>query len=115
MDGILRTMNSREPSDLPSASSYPPSNSAQVGQGAMYYGGRQLTADEILTAELSRDANNNLGDGTNNGMFRDAPPCVKSIKLFSDCCRVSTAQINNITMPSLFLPINKSVSIQIMT
>ena len=59
-------MNSREPSELPPASSYP---ATQVGQGAMYYGGRQLTADEILTAELSRDgATNNLADGSANGM-----------------------------------------------
>lgn len=36
----------------------------------MYYPGRQLTADEILTAELSRDAaGNNLGDGSTNGTF----------------------------------------------
>lgn len=65
-------MNSREPSDLPPASSYP-SNAAQVGQGAMYYGGRQLTADEILTAELSRDAaSSNLADGTTNGTLHGA-------------------------------------------
>jgi hypothetical protein len=63
-------MNSREPSDLPPASSYP------TGQGAMYYGGRQLTADEILTAELSRDAaSNNLADGSANGMFFSAARC----------------------------------------
>ncbi|EED23312.1 C6 finger domain protein, putative [Talaromyces stipitatus ATCC 10500] len=59
-------MNSREPSDLPPTPSYP-ANSAQVNQNAIYYAGRQLTADEILTAELSRDAaGNNLGDGSSN-------------------------------------------------
>jgi hypothetical protein len=63
------TMNSREPSDLPPTASYP-ATSAQVNQNAMYYPGRQLTADEILTAELSRDAaGNNLGDGSTNGTF----------------------------------------------
>uniref|UniRef100_A0A093VKX8 Glucose transport transcription regulator RGT1 n=1 Tax=Talaromyces marneffei PM1 TaxID=1077442 RepID=A0A093VKX8_TALMA len=59
-------MNSREASDLPPTPSYP-TNSAQVNQNAIYYAGRQLTADEILTAELSRDAaGNNLGDGPTN-------------------------------------------------
>ncbi|PCH04599.1 Hypothetical protein PENO1_022070 [Penicillium occitanis (nom. inval.)] len=59
-------MNSREASDLPPTPSYP-ANSAQVNQNAIYYAGRQLTADEILTAELSRDAaGNNLGDGSTN-------------------------------------------------
>ena len=57
-------MNSCEPSDLPLVSSY------STGQGAIYYGGRQLTADGILTAELSRDtASNNLANGSVNGMF----------------------------------------------
>jgi hypothetical protein len=37
----------------------------------MYYGGRQLTADEILSAELSRDATGgSLADGQSNGMRR---------------------------------------------
>ncbi|KAH8705005.1 putative C6 finger domain protein [Talaromyces proteolyticus] len=59
-------MNSREQPDLPPTPSYASPNPAQVGQGAMYYGGRQLTADEILTAELSRDATGgNLADGPN--------------------------------------------------
>ncbi|CRG84074.1 Glucose transport transcription regulator RGT1 [Talaromyces islandicus] len=60
-------MNSREQSDLPPAPSYPSPNPAQVGQSTMYYGGRQLTADEILSAELSRDATGgNLADGPSN-------------------------------------------------
>lgn len=60
-------MNTREPSDLPPNQSYP-ANSAQVSQNAIYYASRQLTADEILTAELSRDATaSNLGEGPSNG------------------------------------------------
>ena len=68
LDGAI-IMNSREASDLPPTPSYP-ANSAQVNQNAIYYAGRQLTADEILTAELSRDAaGNNLGDGSTSGSF----------------------------------------------
>jgi len=101
-------MNSREASDLPPTPSYP-ANSAQVNQNAIYYAGRQLTADEILTAELSRDAaGNNLGDGSTNGTFAmrsviAAVPNLSRVKL----------QINNITMPLLSLPISKSASIRI--
>jgi hypothetical protein len=66
-----KKMNSREQSDLPPAPSYPSPNPAQVGQGTMYYGGRQLTADEILSAELSRDATGgNLADGSSHGRRR---------------------------------------------
>lgn len=63
-------MNSREQSDMPSAPSYPSPNAAQMGQGAMhYYANRQLTADELLTAELSREASGpGLGDGSSNGV-----------------------------------------------
>jgi hypothetical protein len=41
-----------------------------MAQGAMpYYSGRQLTTDELLSAELSREASGpGLGDGTNNGV-----------------------------------------------
>lgn len=64
-------MNSREQSDMPPAPSYPSPNGAQMAQGAMpsYYGNRQLTTDELLSAELSREASNpGLGDGANNSV-----------------------------------------------
>lgn len=63
-------MNSREQSDMPPAPSYPSPNGAQMAQGAMpYYGNRQLTTDELLSAELSREASNpGLGDGSNNAV-----------------------------------------------
>lgn len=55
---------------MPPAPSYPSPNGAQMAQGAMpYYGNRQLTTDELLSAELSREASNpGLGDGSNNGV-----------------------------------------------
>ncbi|KAJ5168712.1 uncharacterized protein N7482_004306 [Penicillium canariense] len=63
-------MNSREQSDMPPAPSYPSPNSAQMAQGAMpYYSNRQLTTDELLSAELSREASGpGLGDGSSNGV-----------------------------------------------
>ncbi|KAJ5983965.1 hypothetical protein N7481_006064 [Penicillium waksmanii] len=63
-------MNSREQSDLPSAPSYPSPNGAQMAQGAMqYYSNRQLTTDELLSAELSRETSGpGLGDGSSNGV-----------------------------------------------
>ena len=63
-------MNPREHSDMPSTASYPSPNSAQIGQGAMqYYANRQLTADELLSAELSRETSGpGLADGSSNGV-----------------------------------------------
>lgn len=63
-------MNSREQSDLPPAPSYPSPNGAQMAQGAMqYYNGRQMTTDELLSAELSREASGpDLGDNSSNGV-----------------------------------------------
>ena len=63
-------MNSRDHSDMPPAPSYPSPNAAQMGQGAMqYYSNRQLTEDELLSAELSRDAaNSGLADGSSNAV-----------------------------------------------
>ncbi|KAH8427729.1 putative C6 finger domain protein [Aspergillus melleus] len=63
-------MNSREHSDMPPAPSYPSPNAAQIGQGAMqYYTNRQLTADELLSAELSRETSGpGLADGSSNGV-----------------------------------------------
>ncbi|KAI9372898.1 hypothetical protein BJX61DRAFT_414232 [Aspergillus egyptiacus] len=63
-------MNSREHSDMPPAPSYPSPNAAQMGQGAMqYYTNRQLTADELLTAELSRETSGpGINDGSSNGV-----------------------------------------------
>lgn len=63
-------MNSREQSDMPPAPSYPSPNAAQMGQGAMqYYTNRQLTADELLSAELSRETSGpGLADGSSNGV-----------------------------------------------
>lgn len=60
-------MNSREQSDMPPAPSYPSPNGAQMAQGAMpYYGNRQLTTDELLSAELSREASGpGLGESSN--------------------------------------------------
>lgn len=65
-------MNSREHSDMPPAHSYPSPNAAQMAQGAMpYYSNRQLTDDELLTAELSREASGaNLGGGSSNGVHQ---------------------------------------------
>ncbi|KAJ5405242.1 hypothetical protein N7465_006526 [Penicillium sp. CMV-2018d] len=62
-------MNSREQSDMPPAPSYPSPNGAQMAQGVpSYYGNRQMTTDELLSAELSRDASGpGLGE-TNNGV-----------------------------------------------
>ncbi|KAJ5105625.1 hypothetical protein NUU61_002972 [Penicillium alfredii] len=63
-------MNSREQSDMPPAPSYPSPNGAQMAQGAMpYYGNRQMTTDELLSAELSREASGpSLADGSSNGV-----------------------------------------------
>ncbi|KAE8149835.1 hypothetical protein BDV25DRAFT_155592 [Aspergillus avenaceus] len=63
-------MNSREHSDMPPTASYPSPNAAQMGQGAMqYYANRQLTADELLSAELSRETSGpGLADGSSNGV-----------------------------------------------
>ncbi|KAH1322282.1 hypothetical protein KXV81_006855 [Aspergillus fumigatus] len=63
-------MNSREHSDMPPATSYPSPNAAQMAQGSMpYYGNRQLTADELLSAELSRETSGpGLNDGSSNGV-----------------------------------------------
>ncbi|OQE28934.1 hypothetical protein PENFLA_c004G03205 [Penicillium flavigenum] len=62
-------MNSREQSDMPPAPSYPSPNGAQMAQGVpSYYGNRQMTTDELLSAELSRDASGpGLGE-TSNGV-----------------------------------------------
>lgn len=62
-------MNPRETSEVTPAPSYPSPNAAQMGQGTMQYYNRQLTADELLSAELSREAaGGNLPDGANNGL-----------------------------------------------
>ncbi|KAJ5089978.1 hypothetical protein N7532_008662 [Penicillium argentinense] len=64
-------MNSREQSDMPPTPSYPSPNGAQMAQGAMpsYYGNRQLTTEELLSGELSREASGpGLGDGSSNGV-----------------------------------------------
>ena len=63
-------MNSREQSDMPPAPSYPSPNAAQMSQGAMqYYTNRQLTTDELLSAELSRETSGpSLADGSSNGV-----------------------------------------------
>lgn len=67
-------MNSREPSDMPPAPSYPSPNAAQMSQGTMQYYNRQLTADELLSAELSREtAGANLGDSSSNGLHHGQP------------------------------------------
>lgn len=69
-DGHPTNMNSREHSEMPPAPSYPSPNAAQMGQGTMqYYSNRQLTADELLSAELSRETSGaNLADGSSNGL-----------------------------------------------
>ncbi|PYH89160.1 hypothetical protein BO71DRAFT_114049 [Aspergillus ellipticus CBS 707.79] len=62
-------MNSREHSDMPPAPSYPSPNAAQMGQGTMQYYNRQLTADELLSAELSRETSGpGLADASSNGV-----------------------------------------------
>ncbi|KAL2870509.1 putative C6 finger domain protein [Aspergillus lucknowensis] len=63
-------MNSREHADMPPAPSYPSPNAAQIGQGTMqYYTNRQLTADELLSAELSRETSGpGINDGSSNGV-----------------------------------------------
>ncbi|KAL4887016.1 hypothetical protein BJY04DRAFT_227243 [Aspergillus karnatakaensis] len=63
-------MNSREHSDMAPAPSYPSPNAAQIGQGTMqYYANRQLTTDELLTAELSRETSGpGINDGSSNGV-----------------------------------------------
>lgn len=63
-------MNSREHSDMPPAPSYPSPNAAQMGQGTMqYYTNRQLTTDELLSAELSRETSApGINDGSSNGV-----------------------------------------------
>ena len=63
-------MNSRDQSDMPPAPSYPSPNAAQMGQGAMqYYTNRQLTTDELLSAELSLETSGpGLADGSSNGV-----------------------------------------------
>lgn len=55
---------------MPPAPSYPSPNAAQMGQGTMqYYSNRQLTEDELLSAELSRDASGpGLADASGNGV-----------------------------------------------
>lgn len=57
---------------MPPAPSYPSPNAAQMAQGAIpYYSNRQLTDDELLTAELSREASGaNLGGGSSNGVHQ---------------------------------------------
>ncbi|KAJ5612526.1 hypothetical protein N7510_005720 [Penicillium lagena] len=57
---------------MPPAPSYPSPNAAQMAQGAMpYYSNRQLTDDELLTAELSRETSGaNLGGGSSNGVHQ---------------------------------------------
>ncbi|KAJ5727315.1 hypothetical protein N7493_005135 [Penicillium malachiteum] len=66
-------MNHRDQSDMASAPSYPSPNGAQMTQGAMpYYSNRQMTTDELLSAELSREASGpGLGDGSNNGVHHN--------------------------------------------
>ncbi|GAQ42157.1 glucose-responsive transcription factor [Aspergillus tubingensis] len=62
-------MNSRDHADMPPAPSYPSPNAAQMSQGAMQYYNRQLTADELLSAELSRETSGpGLADGSSNGV-----------------------------------------------
>lgn len=64
-------MNSRDHSDMPPAPSYPSPNAAQMGQGMQYYSNRQLTEDELLSAELSRDASNSaLHHDSSNGVHQ---------------------------------------------
>lgn len=55
---------------MPPATSYPSPNAAQMAQGSMpYYGNRQLTTDELLSAELSRETSGpGLNDGSSNGV-----------------------------------------------
>jgi hypothetical protein len=56
---------------MPPATSYPSPNAAQMAQGSMpYYAtNRQLTADELLSAELSRETSGpGLNDGSSNGV-----------------------------------------------
>lgn len=62
-------MDSREHSDLPPAPSYPSPNAAQVSQGTtQYYSNRQLTDDELLSAELSKETSGaNIADAPSNG------------------------------------------------
>ncbi|KAJ5495822.1 hypothetical protein N7539_000938 [Penicillium diatomitis] len=66
-------MNPREQSDMPPGPSYPSPNGAQMAQGTMpYYGNRQLTTDELLSAELSRETSGpGIGDGSNNGVHHN--------------------------------------------
>lgn len=58
---------------MPPAPSYPSPNGAQMAQGTMpYYSNRQLTTDELLSAELSREASGpGLGDGSSGGVHHD--------------------------------------------
>ncbi|KAJ9375072.1 transcriptional regulator family: Fungal Specific TF [Paecilomyces variotii] len=59
---------------MPPAPSYPSPNAAQMGQGTMQYYNRQLTTDELLSAELSREASGaNLQDGGSNGLHHGQP------------------------------------------
>ena len=55
---------------MPPAPSYPSPNAAQIGQGTMqYYTNRQLTTDELLSAELSRETSGpGINDGSSNGV-----------------------------------------------
>lgn len=55
---------------MPPAPSYPSPNAAQMGQGTMqYYTNRQLTTDELLSAELSRETSGpGINDGSSNGV-----------------------------------------------
>ncbi|KAJ5923294.1 hypothetical protein N7454_008539 [Penicillium verhagenii] len=66
-------MNPRDQSEMAPGNSYPSPNGAQMAQGAMpYYTNRQLTTDELLSAELSRDASGpGMGDGSNNGVHHN--------------------------------------------
>ncbi|KAJ5093877.1 hypothetical protein N7456_009738 [Penicillium angulare] len=66
-------MNSRDQSDMGPGHSYPSPNGAQMAQGAMpYYSNRQLTTDELISAELSREASGpGLGDGSGNGVHHN--------------------------------------------
>ncbi|KAJ5583334.1 hypothetical protein N7535_001954 [Penicillium sp. DV-2018c] len=62
-------MNPREQSDMPPAPSYPSPNGAQMAQSVpSYYGNRQMTADELLSAELSRETSGPGLSEANNGV-----------------------------------------------
>lgn len=66
---------------MPPAPSYPSPNAAQVGQGTMpFYSNRQLTADELLSAELSRETSTtNLAEGSSNGVVHHGLPSTSGV------------------------------------